>query len=54
MLVIGDREAADGTVAVRNRSAGDLGARRVDTFVADALDEIRRKNLGGPARQEVA
>jgi threonyl-tRNA synthetase len=47
MLVIGDREAAEGTVAVRSRSAGDLGARRVETFVADALEEIRRKELGG-------
>jgi threonyl-tRNA synthetase len=49
MLVIGDREAAEGTVAVRGRSAGDLGARAVDTFVADALDEIRRRDLSGPA-----
>ena len=49
MLIIGDREAAEGTVAVRSRSAGDLGPRRVETFVADALEEIRRKDLGGPA-----
>jgi threonyl-tRNA synthetase len=49
MLVTGDREAAEGTVAVRNRSAGDLGARAIEQFVADALDEIRRKDLVGPA-----
>jgi threonyl-tRNA synthetase len=49
MLVIGDREAAEGTVAVRGRSAGDLGARSVDAFIADALQEIERKDLGGPA-----
>jgi threonyl-tRNA synthetase len=49
MLVIGDREAADGTVGVRGRSAGDLGARPVNSFIADALDEIRRKDMGGPA-----
>ena len=49
MLVTGDREAAEGTVSVRSRSAGDLGARRIDQFVVDALDEIRRKDLGGPA-----
>ena len=48
MLVTGDREAAEGTVAVRSRSAGDLGARSVDAFVADALEEIRRKDLGIP------
>jgi threonyl-tRNA synthetase len=45
MLVIGDREAAEGTVAVRSRSAGDLGSRPVDTFIADALDEVRTKAL---------
>jgi len=49
MLVTGDREAADGTVSVRSRSAGDLGPRTVDAFVADALAEIRRKDVGTPA-----
>ena len=48
MLVAGDREAAEGTVSVRSRSGGDLGARAVKTFVADALDEIRRKDAGTP------
>ncbi len=45
MLVIGDREAADGAVAVRSRSKGDLGARPVDTFVADALAEVAAKTV---------
>jgi threonyl-tRNA synthetase len=45
MLVAGDRESSEGTVAVRSRSGGDLGARPVDTFMVDALDEIRRKSL---------
>ena len=49
MLVTGDREAADGTVSVRSRLGGDLGARAVDAFIADALDEVRRKDLGAPA-----
>jgi threonyl-tRNA synthetase len=49
MLVTGDREAAEGTVAVRSRSAGDLGARAIDQFIADALEEVRRKDLVGPA-----
>jgi threonyl-tRNA synthetase len=43
MLVIGDREAAEGTVAVRSRSGGDLGARPVDEFLTSALDEIARR-----------
>ena len=45
MLVAGDREAAEGTVSVRSRSGGDLGARAVDAFVADALGEIARKGV---------
>ena len=44
MLVTGDREAAEGTVAVRSRSQGDLGSRAVGAFIADALEEIRRKD----------
>jgi threonyl-tRNA synthetase len=43
MLVTGDREVETGTVAVRSRSAGDLGPRAVDEFVGAALDEVRRK-----------
>jgi threonyl-tRNA synthetase len=46
MLVTGDRESADGTVAVRSRSGGDLGARPVEAFIADALEEIRRRSRG--------
>ena len=45
MLVVGDREAAEGTVAVRSRAGGDQGARPVDEFIAAALDEIARKAL---------
>jgi len=45
MLVAGDRESSEGTVAVRSRSGGDLGARPVEAFMADALEEIRRKIL---------
>ena len=43
MLVTGDREAAGGAVAVRHRRDGDLGASPVDDFIADALDEVRRR-----------
>jgi len=34
MLVVGDREAQAGTVAVRNRKHGDLGAKPLDEFIA--------------------
>ena len=43
MLIAGDREAADGLVAVRSRTAGDLGARSVADFLAAASAEIARK-----------
>ena len=43
MLVVGDREAAEGTVAVRSRSGGDLGARALDDFIRDANAEIASK-----------
>ena len=43
MLVVGDREAAEGTVAVRSRAGGDQGSRKVDEFLADALAEIEQK-----------
>src|SRR3954469_5348442 len=43
MLVTGDREAAEGTVSVRSRTGGDLGARSVEEFVGQALAEIAAK-----------
>jgi threonyl-tRNA synthetase len=51
MLVTGDREAADGTIAVRSRSGGDLGSQPVDTFVAAALEEVRTKGGSAAAGQ---
>ncbi len=35
MLVVGDREAENGTVSVRNRRHGDQGAKPVDEFLAE-------------------
>jgi threonyl-tRNA synthetase len=43
MLVTGDREAAESTVAVRSRAGGDRGAKRLEQFVEDALLEVRTK-----------
>ena len=45
MLVIGDRESAEGTVSVRTRAGGDQGASPVDAFIASARDEIARKGI---------
>jgi len=41
MLVVGDREAAEGTVSVRTRAGGDQGARSVDEFLRTASEEDR-------------
>jgi threonyl-tRNA synthetase len=43
MLVVGDREAADGTVSVRTRTGGDQGAATVSDFVAAATQEVSSK-----------
>jgi len=43
MLVVGDREAADGKVAVRTRKGGDLGARAVAEVVADIARLVAEK-----------
>jgi threonyl-tRNA synthetase len=43
MLVVGDREAAEGTVSVRSRAGGDLGSRPTAAFVAAAREEIDAK-----------
>ncbi len=41
MLVVGDKEAENGQVAVRTRRGGDEGAMRVEDFTARILEEIR-------------
>jgi threonyl-tRNA synthetase len=43
MLVVGDKEVAEGTVSVRTRAGGDQGGRRVDDFVRELMDEARRR-----------
>ena len=43
MLVVGDREMADGTVSVRSREAGDRGPSTVEAFIETALNQVRSK-----------
>jgi len=43
MLVVGDREAAEGTVAVRTRAGGDQGARAVADFIGAVREEVRTR-----------
>jgi threonyl-tRNA synthetase len=46
MLVVGDREAAEGTASVRLRHGGDQGGRPVDAFITAALEEARSRAAG--------
>jgi len=43
MLVVGERERDAGTVAVRHRRQGDLGAMRLEAFTQRVLDEVASK-----------
>jgi threonyl-tRNA synthetase len=43
MTVVGDKEVAAGAVAVRSRSAGDLGPLPLEAFVARVRDEAAAK-----------
>jgi threonyl-tRNA synthetase len=49
MLVIGDREVTEGTVAIRTRSGGDQGASTIEAFTAAARGEIANKGRLRPA-----
>jgi len=46
MLVLGDKEQENGTVAVRARGKGDIGAMSLDEFMNMIQKEIRTKSIG--------
>ncbi len=45
MLLIGDKEIEDGTLSVRKRGEGDLGAMGVDEFIALAKSQVDSKEI---------
>jgi threonyl-tRNA synthetase len=45
MLVIGDKEMGEGTVAVRRRGKGNIGSMRCDEFIAMARRENDSKAI---------
>ena len=45
MLVLGDKEAETGNVAVRSRKEGDLGSMPLDGFIEKILHEVETKAL---------
>jgi threonyl-tRNA synthetase len=52
MLVIGDREVEEGTVAVRDRKAGDIGAMSVEEFASRASELAKTRSREGLSRAE--
>ncbi|MEF3245201.1 MAG: threonine--tRNA ligase [Caldisericaceae bacterium] len=43
ILVVGDKEVANGSVSVRKRKSGDLGAMALEEFIRKILDEIKKR-----------
>ena len=43
VVVVGDKEMADGTVAIRKRGEGPVGTKSVDDFEAMLLEDIKNK-----------
>ncbi len=43
MLIVGEKEMADGAVAVRSRKDGDKGSVKIEEFIADITKEIADK-----------
>lgn len=45
MVIVGEKEEADGSVSVRSRFLGDEGAKPLDAFINDVCKEIRTKEI---------
>lgn len=54
MLVVGEKEEADGLVSVRSRYAGDEGQKALAEFIGQICEEIRTKEIRREAVQEEA
>ena len=52
MLIVGEKEEAEGLVSVRSRFAGDEGQKSVDAFVDQICKEIRTKEIRKEEVQE--
>ena len=51
MLVVGEKDQADGLVSVRSRFAGDEGQKPLAEFTGQICEEIRTKTI---RREEVS
>ena len=45
ILVVGDKEIADGTVSVRTRKNEVVGAKKVDIFIKELKEEVEKKMI---------
>ncbi len=45
MLVLGEKEAAAQSVAVRHSKKGDLGVKAIDDFIAEVTSEVKERRL---------
>ena len=52
MLIVGEKEEADGLVSVRSRFAGDEGQKPLADFLAQICEEIRTKEIRKEEVQE--
>ncbi len=52
MIIVGEKEEAEGLVSVRSRFAGDEGQKTVDAFVEQICKEIRTKEIRQEEVQE--
>ena len=43
MLILGEKEATEGTIAVRHRGEGDIGTMKLDAFTARLQEEVKSK-----------
>ncbi|MFH1175745.1 MAG: His/Gly/Thr/Pro-type tRNA ligase C-terminal domain-containing protein [bacterium] len=43
MLIVGEKEVESGSVSIRHRSEGDLGAIKTEEFIEKILEEIKSK-----------
>lgn len=52
MLVVGEKEEAEGLVSVRSRFAGDEGQKSLETFIDEITKEIREKTIRAELEEE--
>ncbi len=52
MLVVGEKEEAEGKVSVRSRWNGDEGQKSLEAFIADVTEEIKNKEKRAAAKAE--